>query len=68
MNILITGGTGLIGRALIRALQEKEHKLSIVSRHVDRAKQLLGPEVTYYGSTEEVSNFESLDAVINLAG
>ena len=35
MNILLTGGTGLIGNALTRHLIDKGYKVSILTREVD---------------------------------
>ncbi len=41
MKILITGATGLIGRALVRHLLAAGHELTAVSRDVTRARRLL---------------------------
>ena len=49
-NILITGGTGLIGRKLIKLLEEKGAKLTIAS--LDKPKDLDEKELTLEKSIE----------------
>lgn len=41
MQILITGGTGLIGRHLIPRLLELGHQITVVTRSPDKARQIL---------------------------
>lgn len=45
MKILITGGTGLIGRFLIPRLQELDHSITVVTRDPAKAQQTLGDTV-----------------------
>lgn len=66
MNILITGATGLIGRALVAHWQD-QHQLHILSRSVDKAKALLAINANYYQSLDDI-DLNAIDAVINLAG
>ncbi len=66
MNILITGGTGLIGRALVRGLEG--HQLSVLTRDSARAANLLGDGPAFLTSLDSISNLDDFDAVINLAG
>ena len=40
MRILITGGTGLIGRHLITRLLKADTQITVVTRSLDRAAQL----------------------------
>lgn len=63
MNILITGGTGLIGRALIREL--KGHQLSVLTRDEIRAGNLLGNGINFMSSLGTIANLNDYDAVIN---
>lgn len=65
MNILITGGTGLIGKALIPRLTE--HNVTVLTRDVKRAGTILSNKVTLVESLALV-DFSSIDIVINLAG
>jgi hypothetical protein len=68
MNILITGGTGLIGHHLIPRLLELGHSVSVVTRSPEKARQLLDARVELWKGLNERSNLDGIDAVINLAG
>ncbi|WP_307746546.1 TIGR01777 family oxidoreductase [uncultured Pantoea sp.] len=68
MHILITGGTGLIGRHLIPRLQQLGHQISVVTRDVVSAREKLGDEVALWSGLAQQSNLDTIDAVINLAG
>ena len=48
MQILITGGTGLIGRHLIPCLLELGHQIIVVTRTPDKARQILDSRVTLW--------------------
>jgi uncharacterized protein (TIGR01777 family) len=67
MNLLLTGGTGLIGRALCRYWREQGHQLWVWSRTPERVAQLCGEGVQGIARLDEL-NGVTLDAVINLAG
>lgn len=45
MKIVITGGTGFIGRALGRSLVQHGMSVSVLSRHPLQAKALLDPSI-----------------------
>lgn len=67
-NILITGGSGLIGKALISKLLKENHTVSILSRSPKKIKN-----VTVYLwniNNEEIENkaFNNIDYIIHLAG
>ncbi len=72
MNILITGGSGFIGRTLAAHLLEAGHKIIILSReptkHIGKIKNV--EWVGWNGKTPEGWGhlLETCDAVINLAG
>ncbi|MFP2240288.1 TIGR01777 family oxidoreductase [Pseudescherichia vulneris] len=68
MKILITGGTGLIGRHLIPRLLELGHSIIVVTRSPEKARQLLDVRVELWKGLSECSNLDGIDAVINLAG
>ncbi|WP_445428855.1 TIGR01777 family oxidoreductase [Alishewanella sp. HL-SH05] len=63
MQILITGGTGLIGSALVR-LWQAEHKLLILSR---TGRKSANSNIHYINALSEV-DFNTIDVVVNLAG
>ncbi|MGE8495880.1 MAG: TIGR01777 family oxidoreductase [Pseudomonas sp.] len=67
MHILLTGGTGLIGRALCQHWTQQGHQLTVWSRTPERVPSLCGDAVRGIGRLEELSE-EPLDAVVNLAG
>jgi uncharacterized protein (TIGR01777 family) len=73
MNILITGGTGLIGRALTKSFQEDGHKVWALSRNPAKNRnrtQSAGQLVAWDGRSAtgwgELVN--EMDVIINLAG
>lgn len=71
MRIVITGGTGLIGRALSEDLVGDGHEVIVLSRNPERAAELPGVHVVGWdGKTERGwSDFaEGSHAIINLAG
>lgn len=72
MQVLVTGATGFIGRALIPRLQREGHSIVAWVRFEARARSLLGAEVemvqTNAGLDALVSAIERCDAVVNLAG
>lgn len=69
MNILITGGTGLIGRALCRRLAEAGHTLTVLSRQPAASVAALLPAgVSVVASLDDVAADARIDAIINLAG
>ncbi len=69
MNILIAGGTGLIGSRLLELLDHERHNVTILSRR----KREDAPECKYvqWSPSDESINLQNLDnydAIINLAG
>ena len=68
MRILITGGTGLIGSALIPRLLAENHQITALVRNPQRAKQILPPEVQFISGLNSLPNLDQFDGVINLAG
>ncbi len=62
MHILVTGGTGFIGSALIPALVDRGDNVTVLSRRA----HVSTPAVTYVSSFDDIP--EQVDAVINLAG
>jgi len=67
MHILLTGGTGLIGRGLCRHWAQQGHQLTVWSRTPQQVARLCGAGVRGIGQLEELTD-EPLDAVVNLAG
>lgn len=68
MRILITGGTGLIGRRLCKALLAEGHELTVFSRNPASVPLKCGAGVHALASLTEWHPAQNFDAVINLAG
>ncbi|WES66941.1 TIGR01777 family oxidoreductase [Superficieibacter sp. HKU1] len=68
MNILITGGTGLVGRHLIPRLLELKHQVTVVTRNPEKARHTFSDRVTYWKGLAGQTHLNEIDAVINLAG
>jgi uncharacterized protein (TIGR01777 family) len=74
MRILITGGSGLIGRHLARSLVEGGHQPVILSRHADVIRRnpdmwsfrVVGGDPITAGHWQQ--EIDGCDAVVNLAG
>lgn len=73
MHIVVTGGTGFIGRPLCASLSQEGHRVTLLTRRKEEAQRLFGPAVTAveWNGTETGAweqSLEEADAVINLAG
>lgn len=69
MQLLITGGTGLIGRALVQALQAEQWVVTVISRQPpQQVQRYWRTPVKVLPSVAAVDPGELFDAVINLAG
>jgi uncharacterized protein (TIGR01777 family) len=68
MRILITGGTGFIGRALCPVLSAEGHQLTVLSRRPDAVASRCGVGVTAMAALTDWRPDRVFDAVINLAG
>jgi uncharacterized protein (TIGR01777 family) len=73
VKVAVTGGTGTIGRAVVRALYDRGDEVSVLSRSADRASSILGGGVDAFDwqPTEEPAPgaaFEGCDGVVNLLG
>ncbi|MDZ7784058.1 MAG: TIGR01777 family oxidoreductase [Halioglobus sp.] len=64
MQVLVTGGTGFIGSALLDALTGQGHTALVLSRQ-DREDT---GSVRYVSALEDIPSTETIDAVVNLAG
>jgi len=67
MHILLTGGTGLIGRRLCAHWLAQGHRLTVWSRRPEDVARLCGDQVRGVRDLEDLAG-EPLDAVVNLAG
>ncbi|WP_043531563.1 TIGR01777 family oxidoreductase [Litchfieldella xinjiangensis] len=67
MRILITGGSGFVGRHLCQRLAEAGHSLLVVSRRPDAVRSLLPASALIRSRVDEFDE-ESPEAIVNLAG
>jgi uncharacterized protein (TIGR01777 family) len=72
VNVTVTGATGLIGTAIVRALQGRGDAVTVLTRDPDRARGALGDvEAHAWRALEEPAPAAALsgrDAVVHLAG
>ncbi|MGE8435574.1 MAG: TIGR01777 family oxidoreductase [Pseudomonas palmensis] len=67
MHILLTGGTGLIGRHLCRFWLDRGYRLTVWSRRPAQVAHVCGAGVRGIARLDELGE-EPVDAVVNLAG
>ncbi|MFC0323286.1 TIGR01777 family oxidoreductase [Gallibacterium melopsittaci] len=68
MNILITGGTGFIGKTLLKQLDTLGHQLTLVSRSPKKYSAQIPANVITISSLSHFDNLDKFDVVINLTG
>ena len=73
MNIVVTGGTGFVGRALCASFVQQGHRVMVLTRRKAEASRLLGPSVTAIEWTAREAgpweqSLQEANAVVNLAG
>ena len=68
MRILVTGGTGFIGKALVRRLLERGDQVTVLSRNPASVPAIFGAAVDGWPSLSAWTPETTFDAVINLAG
>jgi uncharacterized protein (TIGR01777 family) len=70
-NVLITGGTGLVGNRLVDALVKKGYHVTVLSRQEKQSSTLPGVVYSKWDFRKDIidqSVLEKADAVIHLAG
>jgi uncharacterized protein (TIGR01777 family) len=68
MKILITGGTGFIGRALTQNLARQGHEITVLSRNPDLIEKIFGSGIKALNNLDQIAPEETYQIVINLAG
>ena len=66
--ILVTGGTGFIGKALVENLVADGRRVIVLTRDARRAAATFGPRVQVVESLDALPCETPVDAVVNLAG
>ena len=67
-SYLITGGTGLIGTALITQLLNRQHKVIVLTRSISKHLGNIANGVHLVEKLSQISDSDTIDYVINLAG
>jgi uncharacterized protein (TIGR01777 family) len=67
MNYLITGGTGLIGRAFIESLPKNNSNITVLTRNKVKAEKILGKSISCIDDLS-IDDVEHSDIILNLAG
>lgn len=73
MKILVTGGTGFVGRPLVKKLAEANHQIVLLTRNPEAAKKSISAPMEVYGWEPETSTppkeaYNGIDAIVHLAG
>ncbi len=78
MHVLIAGGTGFLGKPLIKELQAGGHRVTVLTRSPDGARRALGQaglvgtlpdhDVAIAAWTDLAGALRGVDGVVNLAG
>ena len=69
MRILVTGGTGFIGQALLQKFARQGHVIIVLTRRtIALNTQKQSSNITYIKSLDEIDNQNKIDVIINLAG
>jgi len=67
-EVLVTGATGFIGGALVRALVERGEHVIALSRNPEKARDQFGPHVEVVDDLDVLARSRRIDTVFNLAG
>jgi len=67
-SYLITGGTGLIGTALITQLLNTQHKVIVLTRSINKHRGNIANGVHLIEKLSHIPESDTVDYVINLAG
>jgi uncharacterized protein len=70
-TILVTGGTGLVGKALVKQLVKKEYQVIILTRNIENTVPQEGISYALWNVKEgtiDVAAVQKADGIIHLAG
>jgi NAD dependent epimerase/dehydratase family enzyme len=67
-HIFLTGGTGFIGKALVKQLLASGHRVTLWVRNAAKAERQFQGRVRCITAMDQLASDERVDAVVNLAG
>ena len=67
-HVLVTGGTGFIGPLLVNELLDGGHRVTLLTRHAERARAQFTGRVRCLESLDALADSSAVDVVVNLAG
>ncbi len=67
-RILVTGGTGFIGKRLCQHLIDDGHEVIMLTRNITNAAEYFTGRITLIDTLEQIHAGERIDVMINLAG
>ena len=69
MNILVTGGTGFVGKALVESLLSRSDSVTVLTRSIEKAQAVFSEKTPQFlTALYTLKDLNEFDAVINLAG
>jgi len=67
MRAIVTGGTGFIGKSLVKRLKKERWKIYVVTRYEGKAKRVLGEDINEL-VWDKTPYFPEADVIFNIAG
>ncbi|OUS30163.1 TIGR01777 family protein [Gammaproteobacteria bacterium 45_16_T64] len=67
-SILVTGGTGFIGKRLVQVLVHLGHDVMILTRNIPAAARELSGKITFVTHLSQLDEHQRINVIVNLAG
>jgi uncharacterized protein (TIGR01777 family) len=68
LHIIVTGGTGFVGQALVPFLLQQGQRVTVLTRQAERLNRDSGPALDYINSLDAIDDEDGIDVIVNLAG
>ncbi|MDR3003385.1 MAG: TIGR01777 family oxidoreductase [Acidovorax sp.] len=67
-TVLVTGGTGFVGSALVKRLQHEGRRVIVLSRDTVQARSLFGSNIWVVDRLADIPSETRIDSIVHLAG